>query len=267
MSLIEELSKELERNPELARRLARKLIEYMEPELSVSVQINRLVEQMSRLAQEQTKIWSEIRALKEEQVRIWEEIKAIKEEQTKIWSEIKAIKEDIARIWEEIRALKEEQVRLRHDFNEMLTEMREMRARQDRFERELARIGESIMYGFSQLSRFAGVTFEQFVRTLLTDLFRKFGEIPEDAELRSARIDGEEVDIFLEDPLVVGEVTAHAEPDELDKLLRKARRAEEIYGRRARLILVAETADAGIARGLRERAKEEGVELIIGKEL
>ncbi|RDD52757.1 MAG: hypothetical protein BA066_07975 [Candidatus Korarchaeota archaeon NZ13-K] len=253
MSLIEELSKELEKNPELARRLARKLIEYIEPELSVSVQINRLVEQMSRLAQEQTKIWGEIRALKEEQVRIWEEIKAIKE--------------DIARIWEEIRALKEEQVRLRHDFNEMLTEIREMRARQDRFERELARIGESMMYGFSQLSRFAGVTFEQFVRTLLTDLFRKFREIPEDAELRSARIDGEEVDIFLEDPLVVGEVTAHAEPDELDKLLRKARRAEEIYKRKARLILVAETADARIARELRERAKEEGVELIIGKEL
>jgi len=239
MSLIEELSKELKKNPELARRLARKLIEYIEPELSVSVQINRLVEQMSRLAQEQTKIWEEI----------------------------KAIKEDIARIWEEIRALKEEQVRLRHDFNEMLTEIREMRARQDRFERELARIGESMMYGFSQLSRFAGVTFEQFVRTLLTDLFRKFREIPEDAELRSARIDGEEVDIFLEDPLVVGEVTAHAEPDELDKLLRKARRAEEIYGRKARLILVAETADARIARELRERAKEEGVELIIGKEL
>ena len=163
--------------------------------------------------------------------------------------------------------LGEEQIKLREDFNRMLEEMREIRVRQDRFERELAKISESIVYGFSQLSKFAGVTFEQFVRTLLTDLFRKFGEIPEDAELKSAIIDGEEVDIFLEDPLVVGEVTAHAELGELEKLLRKARKAEEIYGRKARMILVVETVSSKIAREMRKRAREEGVELIIGKEV
>lgn len=211
MSIVEELLKEIERNPELARRIARKLIEYIEPELSISFQIRRLVEQMSKLAEEQT--------------------------------------------------------RLREDFNSMLAEMREIRMRQDRFERELTRISESLIYGFSQLSKFAGITFEQFVRNLLTDLFRKFGEIPGDAELKPTKIDGEEVDIFLEDPLIVGEVTALAEPDEIEKLLRKARKAEEIYGRRARLILIVETADSDVARELRRKAREEGVELVIGKEL
>ncbi|MCS7103195.1 MAG: hypothetical protein NZ992_04855 [Candidatus Korarchaeum sp.] len=225
MSLIEELSKELEKNPEIARRLARKLIEYIEPELSISVQIERLTGYLDRLAEEQTKIW------------------------------------------QEIRALKEEQTKMREDFNRMILEIKEIKARQDRFERELTRMSESLMYGFSQLSKFAGMTFEQFVRTLLTDLFRKFGEIPEDAELKRMTLDGEEVDLFLEDPLVLGEVTAHAEPDEIEKLLRKARRAEKIYGRRARLILVAETAELSVARELRRRAREEGVELIIGKEL
>ncbi len=246
MSLIEEFSKELERNPELAKRLARKLIEYIEPELSVSVQMGKLAEQMGKLAEEQTKIWIEIKAIKEEQTKIWQEIRALKEEQVK---------------------LKEEQTKLREDFNKMLAEIREIKIRQDRFEKELTRISESITYGFSQLSKFAGVTFEQFIRILLTDLFRKFGEIPEDSELRSTIIDGEEVDIFLENPLVVGEVTAHAELEEMDKLLRKARKAEEIYGRKARLILVAETAGAKIAKELRRRAEKEGIELIIGKEV
>ncbi len=239
MSLIDKLTKELEKSPEKAMRLARKLIEYIEPELSVSVQISRLAEHMERLA----------------------------EEQTKIWQEIKAIKADIKKIWQEIAALKEEQVRLREDFNEMLEEIRGIKVRQDRFERELTRVRESLFYGFAQLSKFAGVTFEQFVRMLLTDLFRKFGEIPEEAELTSKVLDGEEIDIFLEDPLIVGEVTAYAEPDELDKLLRKARKAEDIYGRKARLILIVETADAEIARELRRKAKEEGVDLIIGKEI
>ncbi|MEZ0345774.1 MAG: hypothetical protein ABWK01_04425 [Infirmifilum sp.] len=204
MPIAEELAKELEGNPEVARRLARKLIESIEPELSISVQISRLVEQMSKLAEEQKKIWEEIR---------------------------------------------------------------EMRRRQDSFEFELVRLRESIMYGFSQVTKFTGITFEQSVRTLLTDLLRKFGEIPEGAELRKAYVDGEEVDIFLEDPLIVGEVTAHAAPDKVDKLLRKVRRAEEIYKRRARVILVAETADLELSRELRKKAREEGVELVIGKEI
>ncbi|MEM1984115.1 MAG: hypothetical protein QXW76_02515 [Candidatus Korarchaeum sp.] len=53
MSLADDLLKELEKNPELAKRFARKLIEYIEPDLSVPVQIGKLVEQMNRVAEEQ----------------------------------------------------------------------------------------------------------------------------------------------------------------------------------------------------------------------
>ncbi|MEM0018014.1 MAG: hypothetical protein QW418_05450 [Candidatus Korarchaeum sp.] len=247
MTLIKRLLEELEEHPELAKKLAEKLAAY-----TISVQMDRLVKQMGRMAEEQTKIWQEIRALKEEQTKIWQEIRALKEEQTKIW--------------QEIRALKEEQTKMREDFNKILAEIKEIKMTQDKLKEGLSKLSESMMYGFSQLSKFAGVTFEQFVRILLTNLFRRFGEIPEDAELKRATIDGEEVDIFLEDPLIVGEVTAHAESDEIEKLLRKAKRAEEIYGRRARLILIAETSRSDVARELRRRAEEEGVELVIGKE-
>jgi len=200
----------------------------------------------SELLSNLEKIWREIEGIKLEQAKIWEEIKALREGQNKLWEEVKAMRENQEKLWQGVRDLKEGQRRL---------------------EEGLEKVWGALFYGFSQFCKSAGVMFEEFVRALLTDLFRKHGEIPEGAELKRAVIDGEEVDIFLEDPLIVGEVTARAEPDELEKLLRKARRAEEIYGRRARRILIVETADATVARELRRRAREEGVELVIGREV
>ncbi|PLJ77417.1 hypothetical protein [Infirmifilum sp. SLHALR2] len=223
-------------------------------------EVKALREEIKGLREEQAKIWREIEEIKLEQAKIWQEIRAIREETKKIWQEIEGIKREQAKIWEEIKALREEA-------NKLWKEVRDLKEGQRRLEEGLEKVWGALFHGFSQLSKFAGVTFEEFVRTLLTDLFRRHGEIPEGAELKRAVIDGEEVDIFLEDPLIVGEVTARAEPDELEKLLRKARRAEEIYGRRARRILIVETADAAVARELRRRAREEGVELVIGREV
>ncbi len=243
MSLLEELSKELEKNPKLARSLARKLIEYIEPELTVSYQISKMVEQLSKIAEEQRKIWQEIRDLREEQTKIWQEIKSIKEEQKK----------------------------LREDFNEMLATIRELQAQQRSLEKGMDRMYErlsaSIIYAFGELSKFAGMTFEEFVRRFLTDRMVRAGEIPEGSKLRRAVVDGEEIDLFSEEPLIVGEVTAHAESAaEVDKLLRKASKVREVYGREPRKILVVETARKEVAKELRKRAKEKGIELVIGKE-
>ncbi len=250
MSILEELSKELEKNPELARSLARKLIEYIEPELTLAYQISKMVEQLVKISEEQTRL---------------------REEQTKIWQEIRAIKEEQQKIWQEIKELKEEQTRLREDFNKMLSTIKELQVQQRRLERRMDRIYEglsaSILYAFGELSKFAGMTFEEFVRRFLTDRMVRAGEIPQGKELRREVVDGEEIDLFLEEPLIVGEVTAHAEsPEEVDKLLRKAEKVKKIYGKEPRKILVVETASKDVARVLRERAEEEGVELVVGRE-
>lgn len=60
-------------------------------------------------------------------------------------------------------------------------------------------------------------------------------------------------------------MTAHAEPDKTEKLRRKVKKAEGIYGRKAGLTLTAGTSRSDVAGELR-RAKEEGAELVIGKE-
>jgi len=242
MSLVEELVRELEHNPEKARKLLEKIIE-LYPELSLSLQMRELVEQMRTLAEEQTKIWQEIKAIKEEQTKIWQSIEELKREQTK----------------------------LREDFNEMLATIKDMQIQQRRLERRMDRIYEglsaSIMYAFGELSRFAGMTFEEFVRRFLTDRMRRAGEIPKDKELRSIVIEGEEIDLFLEDPLIVGEVTAHAKSaeEEMEKLLRKVKRIRELYGKEPRKLLIVETASKVVSRKLEDLAEEEGVELIIGR--
>ncbi|ACB07146.1 hypothetical protein [Candidatus Korarchaeum cryptofilum] len=269
MSLVDELIKELESDPEKAKKLLEKMAE-LYSELSFSLQIRKLAEKMSLMVEEQTKIWQEIS-------KIWQEIKAIKEEQTKIWQEIskiwqeiKAIKEEqtkiwqeISKIWQEIKAIKEEQTKI-------WQEIKELKIGQNRLERKIDHIYEglsaSIMYVFGELSQYAGMTFEEFVRKFLTDRMRRAGEIPTDRELKPAVIEGEEIDAFLEDPLIVVEITAHAKsPEKIEKLLRKAEKIREAYGREPRKILIVQTADKDVAKELRRIAEREDVELIIGR--
>ncbi|MEM3537551.1 MAG: hypothetical protein QXG30_03690 [Candidatus Korarchaeum sp.] len=292
MSLLEELLKELDENPELAKELAKKLFSHLESELSLlTIQMRRLIDQIATLVEEQAKLREDFNR---EVTRIWEEIRGIKEEQARTWRAIEELREDfnreVTRIWEEIRGIKEEQAKLREDFNREVTRIweeirgiKEEQARTWRAIEELQRsilgldrkvdqmyegLRSSMMYVFGEMRKFAGLTFEEFVRIFLTDMMRRSGEVPQDRELRSEEVEGEQIDLFLEEPLIVGETTMHAESDEeIDKLLRKAKIVAEKFGREPRKVLVVETAPKEIARVLRRRAQESGVELILGREL
>ena len=247
----------------------------------------KLREEQISLRKEQTKIWEEIRGLRdgqsklmEEHAKIWQEIRGLREEQTKIWKEIAGIKaeqislrEEQTKIWREIRGLREEQIslreeqtKLREDFNKMLKVVEELQRGHRRLEGKLDSLRNAMISGLGEVSKFAGLTFEEFVRRFLTAQLKSSGELAEDAELKKVIINGEEINIFSEEPLIVGEVTAHAETaDEIRKLLKKAERIKAKYNREPRRLLVVLTAPSDVAAEMRRIADENNVELIIGK--
>ncbi|MEM4581984.1 MAG: hypothetical protein QW092_06455, partial [Candidatus Korarchaeum sp.] len=93
MSLLEELLKELDENPELAKELAKKLLSHLESELSLlTIQMRRLIDQIATLVEEQAKLREDFNR---EVTRIWEEIRGIKEEQARTWRAIEELQRSI----------------------------------------------------------------------------------------------------------------------------------------------------------------------------
>jgi len=84
--------------------------------------------------------------------------------------------------------------------------------------------------------------------------------------LKRAVVEGEEINLFLKDPLIVGEVTSYIETvNEVEKLIRKADIVKKRYGRKPRKILVALTVRSGILRDIRRMCMEKDIELMVGK--
>lgn len=145
--------------------------------------------------------------------------------------------EKFKEILAQIKEIRESQNRLENRVNSLDNRVDSLEKRVGSLDKRVGSLEERVdslasamITGFAELSKFAGITFEEFVRKFLTASLQKSGQIPRGVELTRKVIDGEEIDIFLEDPLIVGEVTAHADtPQEADKLLKKAELAKTTY--------------------------------------
>jgi len=270
---LSEILKRLDDLSEEQVKLREEQVSLRKEQTKIWEEIRGLREGQSKLMEEHAKIWREIRSLREEQTKIWKEVAGLREEQTKIWNEIRVLREEQIKLREEQISLREEQTKLREDFNKMLKVVeglqrghRRLEKGFRRFEDRLDSLRNAMISGLGEVSKFAGLTFEEFVRRFLTAQLKSSGELSEDAELKKTIIDGEEINIFSEEPLIVGEVTAHAETvDEIKKLLKKAEHIKAKYKREPRKLLVALTAPNDVAKELKRIADENSIELIIGK--
>jgi septal ring factor EnvC (AmiA/AmiB activator) len=174
-------------------------------------------------------------------------------------SELVKLREDFNKMLNVIIQIQEDQIRLRENYERLEKHINIL-------EKSLKSLEGAMLRGFADISKFAGITFEEFVRNFLTEALRRSSEIPEGVELKKIIIDGEEINIFLENPLIVGEVTASAESiDEIMKLLRKAELVKTKYSKEPKKIMIILTAKRDIAKEIERIAEEKGVRLVIGK--
>jgi len=136
-------------------------------------------------------------------------------------------------------------------------------------------LGKYVRVGLGGLSRALRVTFEDHSASFLEVLLEEMGYPAAKVERKILVRNGEaiEVNMFCEDPLVVGEATVSIESleeaeREVEKLLKRVEVVEEIYGKRPTLVVlsVARTAP-GVSERLEDLAKKHGIKLVLGEEI
>ena len=235
----------------------------------------KLLEEIRALRGDQLKLWEEVRALREEVRGLWEEVRDLRKDQELLWKEVRELRENTRRLWSEVQELSRNQEKLweevkalREDTRRLWEEVRELRKGQEKLWRYMRT-------GFRELSRALGASLEDYARAFIELLLGEMG-YPEALVERKVFIrDGElvEVNVFCEDPLIVGEATTavgsvEEAEKEVEKVLERARLVEEKLGRRPMMIFLAvANAPSDAAEALKRLAREKGIRLILGKEL
>jgi len=298
---IREIWKEVKALREESRRLWEEVKTLRENQERMWKNQEKLWMEVRALREGQTKLWEEVRALRENQEklweenrRLWEEVKALRENQErmwknqeKLWMEVRALREgqeklwkSQEKLWEEVKALRENQERmwqsqerLWEENRRIWEEIRALRRNQDRMWRELRRLRT----GLEELSMAVGVSLENytvaFVKLLLEDLGYPEEKIRVGRKILVYKGEPVEINVFNEDPLIVGEVTTfigsvEAAEKEVNKLLFRIRIVEEKYGRSVEMsFLAVENAEKDALERLKQLCEEHGIRLIYGKEI
>jgi uncharacterized protein YoxC len=223
--------------------------------------LGEILKRLDSIEENIRKIWEEIRGLREGQEklweaqnRLWEEVKALREGQEKLWDGQNKLWEGQNRLWEEVKALREGQEKLWASHRRLENYMRS---------------------AFGELRTALGVTYEMHAAAYLTMMLYEMGYEKAEVVSKSFVEDGEivEVDLFNEEPLVVGEVTLAVKDvgdaeREVEKVIRRVGLVERVFGRRVFMAVLSvanlypEAADT-----LKSLAARNGIRLILGREI
>jgi len=238
-------------------------------------EIRGLREGQERLWEGQNRLWEEVKALREGQEKLWEEVKQLREGQNKLWEEVKALREGQEKLWEEVKQLREGQNKLWEGQNRLWEEVKALREGQEKLWASHRRLENYMRSAFGELRTALGVTYEMHAAAYLTMMLYEMGYEKAEVVSKSFVEDGEivEVDLFNEEPLVVGEVTLAVKDvgdaeREVEKVMRRVGLVERAFGRRVFMAVLSvanlypEAADA-----LKSLAARNGIRLILGREI
>jgi uncharacterized coiled-coil DUF342 family protein len=252
-------------------------------------EVKALREGQEKLWDGQNKLWEEVKQLREGQNKLWEEVKALREGQeklwdgqNKLWEEVKQLREGQNKLWEEVKALREGQEKLWDGQNKLWEgqnrlweEVKALREGQEKLWASHRRLENYMRSAFGELRTALGVTYEMHAAAYLTMMLYEMGYEKAEVVSKSFVEDGEivEVDLFNEEPLVVGEVTLAVKDvgdaeREVEKVMRRVGLVERVFGRRVFMAVLSvanlypEAADT-----LKSLAARNGIRLILGREI
>ncbi len=198
--------------------------------------LSEILKRLDKLEENQVRLWENQNKLWEGQNRLWEEVRLLREGQNKLW-------EGQNRLWEEVKSIR--------------GEMKAIRA-------ELKSFGRAV-----------GRTLEDYTMAFVEIILEERGYSKEKIRLGRRRIEyekeEEEIDIFNEDPLVVGEVTTCIESEEkaIEEIGKVVKRINLVQRKFREKVEYAFLAVGNVSREVLERLKEEaktnGIELIFGR--
>ena len=188
--------------------------------------LSEILKKLDLIAEEQSKLWGEVKALREGQNKIWEEIRSLREEQNKLWEEVKALREGQNKLWEEIKALREDQNklwenqnRLWENQNKLWEEVRALRLEQEKLLKGQEALWIEVRRIRTTLERLA-ISEEEEAWDVISYRLKGLGL---DVKLDRLLIEDFEMNIYgvSDDICILGEVTMRLEHTLIDELERK----------------------------------------------
>ena len=276
-----ELKSIVSRLVDIQANVEARLARVEEEQVSIRSRMDRLEEAIVRLTESYTELKNTVLRLVDIQTRQEERLTKLEEAWIRSEERLAKVEERLVNVEERleehdkkfneiVEELKVHRLKLEeHDkkFNEIMEEIRDLRRVSNEHTVMLRNMQGMMLHGFEQMGRFAGISLESLVRSMLTKVMQDRDELPKDKELTSITIDSEEIDVFCDDPLIVGEVTNYADSiDEISKLVKKVKLVKDRFNKDPEYILLIIT---NIKREVYEdmvrEAEANRIEVIIGK--